>query len=243
VRCPALVPGPAWLLVRRDGEQPPYSYGTLEASTPTTRVKKRFTPACPGWPAVCAAPRCRCARLYPVRIGETSRRRTRLVMRLLLRADRPAGWKVFASSGGFRLSVGSVPSPDASLLRLMLWQALSAEKRGLCTRCPYLVTARPPRSDLYCYNNSRAGETMAQLLVRNLDLAVREALRRRAQRHGRSMEEEVRLILRQAVEAGEEPAAIGGLGRRIASLFAAAELEQPIREWQGEEAAPAALDS
>jgi plasmid stability protein len=84
---------------------------------------------------------------------------------------------------------------------------------------------------------------MAQLLVRTLDLAVKEALRRRAQRHGRSMEEEVRLILRQAVEAGEEPAAPGGLCRRIASLFAAAELEQPIREWQGEEAAPAALDS
>ena len=29
VRCPAFFPGPAWLLVRRDGEQPPYSYGTL----------------------------------------------------------------------------------------------------------------------------------------------------------------------------------------------------------------------
>jgi antitoxin FitA len=28
---------------------------------------------------------------------------------------------------------------------------------------------------------------MAQLLVRQLDLAVKEALRRRAQRHGRSM--------------------------------------------------------
>jgi hypothetical protein len=37
---------------------------------------------------------------------------------------------------------------------------------------------------------------MAQLLVRNLDPAVKEALQRRAQRHGRSMEEEVRLILR-----------------------------------------------
>ncbi len=78
--------------------------------------------------------------------------------------------------------------------------------------------------------------------MRNLDLAVKDALRRRAQRHGRSMEEEVRLILRQAVEAGEEQAAPEGLGRRIASLFAVAELEQPIREWQGVEAAPAALD-
>jgi len=33
---------------------------------------------------------------------------------------------------------------------------------------------------------------MAQLLVRNLDPAVKEALQRRARRHGRSMEEEVR---------------------------------------------------
>ena len=36
---------------------------------------------------------------------------------------------------------------------------------------------------------------MAQLLVRQLDEAVKEALRRRARRHGRSMEEEARLIL------------------------------------------------
>lgn len=85
---------------------------------------------------------------------------------------------------------------------------------------------------------------VAQLLVRNLDLGVKEALRRRARRHGRSMEEEVRLILRQAVEAGEEPAAQGGdLGRCIASLFSAAELEQPIGEWSGEEATPAVLDA
>jgi plasmid stability protein len=83
---------------------------------------------------------------------------------------------------------------------------------------------------------------MAQLLVRNLDLAVKEALRRRARRHGRSMEEEVRLILRQAVEAGEEPAANAGVGRRIASLFATAGLEHPIGEWRSEEAAPAVFD-
>ena len=46
---------------------------------------------------------------------------------------------------------------------------------------------------------------MAQLLVRQLDLAVKEALRRRAQRHGRSMEEEVRVILAQAVARDESP--------------------------------------
>jgi hypothetical protein len=41
----------------------------------------------------------------------------------------------------------------------------------------------------------------------------------------------------------EEPAAHDALGMCIASLFAAAGLEQPIGEWKGEEAAPAALDS
>ena len=51
---------------------------------------------------------------------------------------------------------------------------------------------------------------MAQLLVRQLDQAVKEALRRRAQRHGRSMEEEVRVILAQAL-AGTVLSGPGGL--------------------------------
>ena len=29
VHCPAFFRGPAWLVVRRDGEEPPYAYGTL----------------------------------------------------------------------------------------------------------------------------------------------------------------------------------------------------------------------
>ena len=41
---------------------------------------------------------------------------------------------------------------------------------------------------------------MAQLLVRNLDDDVKARLRVLAAEHGRSMEEEVRVILRQAVE-------------------------------------------
>jgi plasmid stability protein len=62
---------------------------------------------------------------------------------------------------------------------------------------------------------------MAQLLVRNLDPAVKEALQQRARRHGRSMEEEVRLILRRAVESEEPPPQRPmGLGSRMAALFA-----------------------
>ena len=57
---------------------------------------------------------------------------------------------------------------------------------------------------------------MAQLLVRNLDDDVKARLRVRAAEHGRSMEEEVRVILRQAVES-ERPKL--GLGTEIAALF------------------------
>jgi len=43
---------------------------------------------------------------------------------------------------------------------------------------------------------------VAQLLVRNLDDATVEMLKQRAKRHGRSLESEVRSIVRGAVEAG-----------------------------------------
>jgi plasmid stability protein len=59
---------------------------------------------------------------------------------------------------------------------------------------------------------------MAQLLVRNLDDAVRDRLRRRAASKGRSMEEEVREILAAAVASDppvEEP-----LGTWISRRFA-----------------------
>ena len=81
---------------------------------------------------------------------------------------------------------------------------------------------------------------IAQLLVRNLDEVVKEALRRRARCHGRSMEEETRLILGQATQPGawspSEPAP--GLGSRMATLFAGLGLEEPIETWQGHEAEP-----
>ena len=48
---------------------------------------------------------------------------------------------------------------------------------------------------------------MAQLVVRNLDEEVKAKLRRRAAAHGRSMEEEVRAILRDAVKEEVRPRA------------------------------------
>ena len=57
---------------------------------------------------------------------------------------------------------------------------------------------------------------MAQLVVRNLEDGVKARLQRRARRNGRSMEEEVRDILRNAAHEPEKPS--GGLGTEIAAL-------------------------
>jgi plasmid stability protein len=58
---------------------------------------------------------------------------------------------------------------------------------------------------------------MAQLIVRDIENEVKAKLQRRAKRHGRSMEEEVREILRDATKT--EGTSRKGLGTEIASLF------------------------
>jgi len=74
---------------------------------------------------------------------------------------------------------------------------------------------------------------MGQLVVRNLENSVKSRLQRRAKQHGRSMEEEVRDILRNAVNEANVPSA--SLGTEIASLFAKAGLESDIPELRGNE--------
>jgi len=81
---------------------------------------------------------------------------------------------------------------------------------------------------------------MGQLVVRNLESSVKTRLQRRAQQHGRSMEEEVRDILRNAVNEPGIPSP--GLGSEISSLFAKAGLESDIPELRGSEITPPALD-
>ena len=72
--------------------------------------------------------------------SETGGRNAELLFQLQLFAKRTGGWKVFDSSAGFRLPDGSVLSPDASLVRLDRWEALSAEeRRGFAPLCPDLV--------------------------------------------------------------------------------------------------------
>ena len=80
---------------------------------------------------------------------------------------------------------------------------------------------------------------MAQLVVRNLDEDVKAKLRERAKRHGRSTEEEVREILRNAVR--EAPQQTEPLGKRLRALFRGIGLDDDIPERRGHQAEPAEL--
>ncbi|HXV62809.1 MAG TPA: Arc family DNA-binding protein [Vicinamibacteria bacterium] len=80
---------------------------------------------------------------------------------------------------------------------------------------------------------------MAQLIVRNLEEDVKKRLQRRASRHGRSMEEEVRDILRNVLKDEGRP--MPPLGTRIASRFAGLGLKQEIPELHGEVVHPASF--
>jgi Uma2 family endonuclease len=81
--------------------------------------------------------------------GSTGARNSRLVARLenwAVAAD--LGWIVFDSSTGFLLPDGSVRSPDASVVRLDRWQALSeVEREGFAPICPDLVVELASPSD------------------------------------------------------------------------------------------------
>jgi plasmid stability protein len=78
---------------------------------------------------------------------------------------------------------------------------------------------------------------VAQLVVRNLDDDVKAKLQRRARRHGRSTEEEVREILRNAVKG--EVRAPAPLGSRLAARFSRIGLTEEIPEFRGQPARPA----
>ena len=81
--------------------------------------------------------------------SETSARNSTLVVLLGL-ALRTSGlpFKLFESSCGFRLPDGSVLSPDASLVRLERWQALTPEQqRSFAPLCPDLVVELASPSD------------------------------------------------------------------------------------------------
>jgi antitoxin FitA len=74
---------------------------------------------------------------------------------------------------------------------------------------------------------------MAQILVRNVEERVKSSLQRRAKRHGRSMEAEVREIIQTAALAEETPAI--GFGSATVALFSGSGvyLDEPIQEIRG----------
>jgi plasmid stability protein len=80
---------------------------------------------------------------------------------------------------------------------------------------------------------------VAQFVVRNIESGVKARLRRRARRNGRSMEEEVRDILRNAVN---EDIPAGGLGTEISRLFSKTGLHDDIPELRGHEIKPALFE-
>ena len=75
---------------------------------------------------------------------------------------------------------------------------------------------------------------MAQFVVRNLEDNVKTSLKRRAQRHGRSMEDEVRHILRSAVK--DDRPEVARLGSRIAKRFRSVGLSDDLPELHGQAA-------
>ncbi len=84
---------------------------------------------------------------------------------------------------------------------------------------------------------------MAQLIVRNIEQDVKEQLARRARRHGHSMEEEVRRILRDAVGERARPSDQPGLGTQLAEHFAEYGFEDvELPEMKGEAPRPAVFD-
>jgi plasmid stability protein len=75
---------------------------------------------------------------------------------------------------------------------------------------------------------------MGQLLIRNVEDDMKARLKRQAARHGRSMEEEARDILRDGLKGAEQPE--GGLGSEIAEMFRGLGLKKgDIQELHGEE--------
>jgi Uma2 family endonuclease len=104
--------------------------------------------------------------------SETGGRNIEMAFQLQRFARSGTTWKAFDSSTGFRLPDDSVLSPDASLVRLDRWQALTPEqRRGFAPLCPDLVvelaspsdegplalTALRSKMDVYQANGARLG--------------------------------------------------------------------------------------
>lgn len=82
---------------------------------------------------------------------------------------------------------------------------------------------------------------MAQLVVREIEESVKQRLKQRAELHGRSMEEEIRCILREAVKGPAR--ASTKLGSRIAMRFRGLGLQQDLTDLGRQPVRPADFKS
>lgn len=71
---------------------------------------------------------------------------------------------------------------------------------------------------------------MASITIRNLEDELKRRLRVRAAEHGRSMEEEVREILRQVVGSAPPPGNLAAAIRARIAPLGGVELDLPLRE-------------
>ena len=71
---------------------------------------------------------------------------------------------------------------------------------------------------------------MASITIRNLDDALKQRLRVRAAEQGRSMEEEAREILREAVSNGAPPRDLAAAIRKRVSPLGGVDLDIPERQ-------------
>ena len=81
---------------------------------------------------------------------------------------------------------------------------------------------------------------IAQVIIHNLEDELEVRLKVRATQHGRSIEEEVHQILRNAVS--EVAPTRSGLGSRIAARFASVGLVEPLPELRGHNIGPMGID-
>lgn len=82
----------------------------------------------------------------------------------------------------------------------------------------------------YDFNTEIASPIMASITIRNLEDTLKHRLRVRAAQHGRSMEEEVRAILREAVGEPSPPHDLAAAIRERVAPLGGIDLDIPERD-------------